>query len=150
MTGLLFFKCKKYPENDHVYLTAIKNRLDKHDWYFSRMLVDGNDSTLVHLSHTVFNTIEPSDVRFRIKAFAFNSTGSTLVLYFPAGIASTPFSLRNKKKTVLIGTTDIATQPKTDFFIGNGIEWEIKKLTKTEFVIEKTYNDLRYRFEFKS
>ena len=93
-------------------------------------------------------TTEPRDIHFRVKPFLYNSAGSTLVLYAPSLISDTQFSLRNRKKRVLIGTADVAA--KSYFFVGNGIEWEIEKLTKTEFIIEKTYNNLRYRLEFKN
>jgi hypothetical protein len=156
MIWSVFCTCKKYPENDHIYLSSIKNRLDKHDWYFSRLLVDGNDSTIVHLNRfTTSTSNEPRDLHFQIKKFAFNSEGSTLVFYIPiatSGPYSIQFSLRNHKKNVYLGTSSIATMAGTfkNFFIDNDIEWQIEKLTKTEFVLEKTINNLKYRLEFKS
>ncbi len=154
MAVLFFTTCKKYPENDHVYLSSIKHRLDKHEWYFSKLLVDGNDSTITHLNHyTTSYSTETRDLHFGIKTFPFNSSGSTLVFYIPVltnGPYSIQFSLRNKKKNVFLGTHIPPTGTFKNFFIENDIEWEIKKLTKTEFIIEKTYNNTRYRLEFTS
>lgn len=149
-----FTTCKKYPEDRHLSLQTVKHRLDKHDWSFSKLLVDGNDSTTVHLNRfTTSFSNNPSDIHFRVKNFSFNSNGSEIVLYLPClsyAPFSFQFSLRPKKRKVFIGRVVNPNGSLQNFFIENDSEWEIEKLTKTEFIIVRSINNLMYRLEFKA
>lgn len=152
-----FTTCKKYPEDKRLSLKTVKQRLTKHDWYFTKFFINERDSTLSHLNYfTTSYYSDPRVLHFKIKPFAYGTDGSVVDFYienqfqFGTAFRSTAFSLRDRKRNIHLALGYAPNDPNKNFWVENDIEWVIKKLTKTDFIIEKEFNNVKYRFEFKN
>lgn len=148
---LIFNSCRKYPEDEGLSSQTVKARLTAHDWYYNAFIVNDHDSTISHLNKftTAYSTNTRS-IHFRVKKFASGTDGSTIVHYFDNNYTGdNQFSLRDNKRKIFIGIYNSPPGSK-NFWVESDLEWNIRKLTKTDFIIEKEYNDNKYRLEFKN
>ena len=148
---LIFTTCKKYPEDGHLSLQTVKHRLTKHDWFLSKYIIEDRDSTISHMNFfTTYSATNPRDLHFTIKPFAFGTDGTAIVLFQPGQqLGYSSFSLRGKKRDVYIEFLYVNFH-RISFFGEGDHEWVIRKLTKTDFIIESEFNNIKYRVELKS
>lgn len=160
--SIAFQSCKKYPENDRVYLESAKRRLRTHPWYFNKLYINGADSTLEHL-HKFILSNETSDFYFKVTdGLDYNhNSGKFNVPFTAKGIypaLESDVELKNEKKIMRFSpifyspTLTYISNPSTSnslFWIPENDDWTIKKLTKTDLIIQTNYNNYEVRFEFK-
>lgn len=135
--------CKKYPENDRIYLKTVKARLINHDWYFKKLTVNGVDSTDVHAQR--FGTT-PGQIKFKI-----TKNLDKLNLIYPGaanGYRERTIQFDKKKKKMKIFEFDANSEKHRLFIVSEEHELDIVKLTTQDFVLTFTNNDNQYRFEF--
>ncbi len=168
--SLLFISgCKKYPDDHKISLQTAKKRLQAHQWYFSKLFINGADSTMAHLHNIIPNSTSPRDFSFMVtKGLNYKTDGGEISFPFipkPPNTSTPDYTSTisiNKHKTILKiagGFVDNynngAITPSTmnsimyisDSRLGNG-EWEITKLTKTDLHIKTTFNNYEVKFEF--
>lgn len=144
---IIFSACKKYPENDRMYLKPIKHRLENHTWRLTMLSINGADSTLAHVHRMLPASTQASDFRIRIDdGFGI----SDLSITARANVSAPDFGMRleNHKKDIYI---EFSKYSKTGavLWVPESRKWRIKKLTKEEFIIQTNYHNNNIRVEFK-
>ncbi|MES2133453.1 MAG: hypothetical protein V4506_13985 [Bacteroidota bacterium] len=144
---IAFTRCKKYPENDRIYLKTVKARLISHEWHFNKLTINGIDSTEMHTLK--FGTSTPENVTIN-----FDPDLNSLVLKYPTApnsYVNKDIVFKEKKKKISIDEYqgNITNSIYVRLFILNEKhEWDIAKLTKNEFVLTGIGNNKEFRFEF--
>lgn len=154
--GFGFTACKKYPEDGHFSWQMAKKRLRGHTWYMSKLYVNGADSTLVHLQQMDPSHTNPSDFSFHlVEGMNYHTNHSKLVTTNVLKNKGADFDIDDKKQTLQITGNELGFislgRIRSIFWSNSSKLWIIKKLTKTEFIMETTTTDNQLiRFEFKS
>lgn len=163
---LLFITCKKYPEDHKISLQTAKKRLRAHPWYFSKLTINGADSTMTHLHNIIPNATKLSDFYFKVtQGINYKTDGGEIAFpFYPKPSSSYPDIVSNisinKKKTILTlsggiidnynnGAVIPSTKNSIFYIVGvSEVDWEITKLTKTDLHIKSTYDNYEVKFEF--
>jgi hypothetical protein len=139
---LLFWSCKKYPENGREYVKPVNLRIKSHYWHFHALFVNGADSTLEHTAKFDPVNLDPHNIDIRFESM------SKMVMHHPTtklGYIEYYASFDHPKKNVLFNQRSSFLE----FFIENKHNWAIKKLSNDDLILEEEINGVRYRFEFK-
>jgi hypothetical protein len=165
---VVFTTCEKYPEDGKRSWHSTEKRLTNHKWVLKEYMVNGDDST--YIEFTYYDTFISSNVTWSVidaqlsfekvkstrdgkKLMAtFNITNdrSASNVYKPGGILCA-FNWSTTKKRINLKLTgqehfyNIALLSK----INSSDDWDIRKLTDKEFVIETIdYNNRKIRIKF--
>ncbi len=170
--GILFFSCKKYPEDGKLSLHSVRYRLTKHKWILKQYFVDDVDSSSYIYSYIQiitnkhiywkmenaklsFQTIKPDGYNSSlIGSFTITNDYSNDSTYMPGGVYSGfDWTIPDKKIIIKIKDYDKSSNfniPLLDQINENN-EWEIRKLTDKEFVIETIdYNGKKLKMKFNN
>ncbi len=151
--------CKKYPDDHKISLQTAKKRFRAHEWFFSKLFINGKDSTMTHLHNILPTKNSTRDLSFKItEGLNYKSDGGVIAFpFYPKPTSAYPdltsaMSI-NEKKTVLtmgwpIMNTLIPNTMNSSIWIPIRTTWEITKLTKTDLHIKSTYNNYEVKFEF--
>ena len=161
---LVLSGCKKYPEDHKISLQTAKKRLRAHQWYFSKLFINGEDSTLAHLNHIIPGSNSTRDLSFMVTSgLNYKTDGGEISFpFYPKSNSAYPdytssISI-NKNKTILnmepalmISQNYLPLVPSnanTILWVPYITNWEITKLTKTDLHIKTTFNNYEVKFEF--
>lgn len=144
---ILFSACKKYPENDRMYLKPIKQRLENYTWKLTMLSINDADSTLAHVHRMLPASTQASDFQLHIDdGFGISDLSTTA----SANVSAPDFGMRleNHKKGIYIEFSKYSKSVCL-LWVPESRIWDIRKLTNKEFIIQTNYNNNEVRFEFK-
>lgn len=147
--GLLFNSCKKYPENN-LWLKNPNKVLERGasiPWLLEYYSVNDIDST----NNSFLSVFKELGVVVGDKNSSYG--------FYCDGIIQGGYSLKDRKKSIQFfygdfnfHTNSIANpnyQNQRNIFLDDELHWEINKLTKQQFWIIGTFNNVKYEIHFK-
>ena len=150
---LFFSGCKKYEEGPGFTLRSVKNRLTNGDWELEKLTVGGIDSTL-----------EYSEIEFSMRIYASSGGGAKSYTYDQTytyqgqlvEVSNAYIYFRDEGNTIIFEPYYYySTYYYSPIFYGydattsSPIEWDITKLTNTEFWLETKVNGEKVELKLK-
>lgn len=165
-----FSACKKYPEDGKLSLHSVRYRLTKHKWILDKYTVNDKDSSSHTYSYiqkitnrTIYLKMENARLSFQttkpngynsslIGSFNITNDYSNDSMYISGGVGS-GFDWTIHDKKIIIKIKDFYKIHNSSSPLLNQInennEWDIRKLTDKEFIIEThSYNGKKLNLKF--
>ncbi|MFY8165784.1 MAG: hypothetical protein ACOVJ8_04260 [Sediminibacterium sp.] len=147
--GVLFFGCKKYPEDDKLSFRTPLHRLSAHSWKLDKLFIDGIDSSAREYYYNPYFPAEKFIYKGLILTLSDKRREKNSINYIASqnqgGLDSWRFVNKSKENIIFGGGgSDYLNLYRVD----SKVSWKINKLTKNELNIITTSNGRIHEVNF--